>query len=359
MELLDPHCVKWEPVTPEFEKSPPNCCQEMKCLQNSTCQYEGFTFTNFQEIPQKLTGCEKRCYCEYGNVTCQNACPPMSDKPPTNLPCPPEMAMPVTLPHDECCLTWVCRADPQHNLTTSKSFFLFLQSISFLLYDAGTYCFVSFTIYVFCVNPIVVSHISLFKAHQNPMPAFSQCVFTLDGSDPMLISIPSHATNMTLVPHNFTDTPPAPQLIHHGIIDEEEDQFVPPSTGNQPSVVPLNNLHPHQLQELLHQLSTHGESSGTSPGHPFGQGVYLSVKNPEEIRDLERIGAKVVVQGTDGSFVLVLPPSSDDPRPRPRPHPHPQQRPPTFPHFPPRPLPPHLVHPGTGLFCFARCMFPY
>jgi hypothetical protein len=30
-----------------------------------------FRFNNFDNIPANLTGCEKRCYCENGEVLCQ------------------------------------------------------------------------------------------------------------------------------------------------------------------------------------------------------------------------------------------------------------------------------------------------
>jgi len=118
LDLLDSHCVKWEPIMKDGERTPPNCCPEMRCVQNSSCAYQGLTFRNFEEIPQKLSGCDMRCYCEYGNVTCQSACPPISSKPPTSLPCPPELATTMPLPHDECCMMWVCPG--AENQTTSK-----------------------------------------------------------------------------------------------------------------------------------------------------------------------------------------------------------------------------------------------
>jgi len=56
----------------------------------------------------KLTGCSKRCYCEYGNVSCQSTCPPVTHTPPSDLQCEPNQAMLSHLPGEDCCLYWLC-----------------------------------------------------------------------------------------------------------------------------------------------------------------------------------------------------------------------------------------------------------
>lgn len=116
LELVDDSCLRWEPDTKDFRREAPDCCPEMRCVQHSSCVIEnGLVFRNFEEIPQKITGCDKRCYCEFGNITCQNLCPPMAEHPPPDLPCPKEIARAVTMPHNECCYQWVCPQLPVRN----------------------------------------------------------------------------------------------------------------------------------------------------------------------------------------------------------------------------------------------------
>lgn len=76
---------------------------------NGSCLYEGKIYENWNDIPTNVTGCEKKCYCELGKVTCQPACPPIKTLPPTNLQCSPREAILMHLPGDECCLQWVCQ----------------------------------------------------------------------------------------------------------------------------------------------------------------------------------------------------------------------------------------------------------
>ena len=118
MELVDSNCARWEPATP---KVPPNCCPEVRCVQNSSCTLGEFVFNNYEDIPQKISGCDKRCFCLNGNISCENLCPPMTEKPPADLPCPPELAMPVALPPAECCYAWVCRNEHHHNISGNYS----------------------------------------------------------------------------------------------------------------------------------------------------------------------------------------------------------------------------------------------
>ncbi|XP_054010514.1 putative epidermal cell surface receptor [Hylaeus anthracinus] len=109
LDVLDPHCLDWETVPPNFVPKPPRCCpQEVRCRNNGSCVYEGNTYDNWSELPSNVTGCEKRCYCEMGNVSCQAACPPVPALPPATLPCPPYQATLAHLPGDDCCTEWSC-----------------------------------------------------------------------------------------------------------------------------------------------------------------------------------------------------------------------------------------------------------
>ncbi|XP_048507577.1 putative epidermal cell surface receptor isoform X2 [Athalia rosae] len=109
LDVLDPHCLDWEMVPADFVPVAPRCCpQEVRCRNNGSCLYEGSMYNNWSEIPTNVTGCEKRCYCEMGNVSCQAACPPVPALPPANLLCPPAHAVLTHLPEDDCCLYWGC-----------------------------------------------------------------------------------------------------------------------------------------------------------------------------------------------------------------------------------------------------------
>ncbi|XP_076667213.1 stranded at second isoform X2 [Andrena cerasifolii] len=109
LDVLDPHCLDWETVPPNFSPKPPHCCpQEVGCRNNGSCNYEGKTYDNWSELPSNVTGCEKRCYCEMGKVSCQAACPPVPALPPATMPCPSYQVILTHLPGDECCKEWSC-----------------------------------------------------------------------------------------------------------------------------------------------------------------------------------------------------------------------------------------------------------
>lgn len=109
VDVLDPNCVEWETVPPNFNPTPPNCCPDsVRCKNNGSCLYEGMFFKNWEHLPINLTGCEKRCYCENNKVECQNSCPPVTALPPATLPCPPNLAVISKLPEDDCCKYWIC-----------------------------------------------------------------------------------------------------------------------------------------------------------------------------------------------------------------------------------------------------------
>ncbi|XP_054261640.1 putative epidermal cell surface receptor isoform X1 [Macrosteles quadrilineatus] len=113
LDVLDPHCLSWETQPADFVPVPPKCCPDtVKCKDNGSCIYMGETFPNWADIPSKLSGCEQRCYCEMGNITCHAACPPVPATPPPTLPCDSKEAILSHQPDDECCLFWMC---PPHS----------------------------------------------------------------------------------------------------------------------------------------------------------------------------------------------------------------------------------------------------
>lgn len=113
----------------------------------------------------------------------------------------------------------------------------------------------------------------------------------------------THPTNLTELLPNGTFIPYPP----------DDDQFVPPSTGNEPSFVGLNKVNREQLEDLLHQLSA--IAGGVPPGGAQSgeirpdvpQGTYVAVKDPQEVQELEKSGAKVIEQAEDGSFIVFIP----------------------------------------------------
>lgn len=109
VDVLDPSCIEWDTEPPNFVPSPPNCCpSSLKCKNTGSCVYEGITYSNWQQIPINITGCEKRCFCEMGKVECHNFCAPVPAHPPPTMGCPPHSAILDHLPDDDCCLYWTC-----------------------------------------------------------------------------------------------------------------------------------------------------------------------------------------------------------------------------------------------------------
>ncbi|XP_052744098.1 putative epidermal cell surface receptor isoform X3 [Bicyclus anynana] len=107
LELVSKGCVRWAPNPPP---QPPNCCpRTARCLSDGTCHYNGVPIQNWSEVPLELTGCEQHCFCENGELDCQEACNPLPPLPPQSLRCPPQhRPAPVNISDDDCCKQWGC-----------------------------------------------------------------------------------------------------------------------------------------------------------------------------------------------------------------------------------------------------------
>ncbi|XP_063831692.1 putative epidermal cell surface receptor [Ostrinia nubilalis] len=107
LELVSKGCVRWAPSPPA---QPPNCCpRSARCLSDGTCHYNGVPIPNWSEVPISLTGCEQRCFCENGDLECQETCSPLPPVPPQSLRCPPlHRPAPVNISDDDCCKQWGC-----------------------------------------------------------------------------------------------------------------------------------------------------------------------------------------------------------------------------------------------------------
>lgn len=78
---------------------------QMVCADDGSCEFAGHRLANFDEVPVDLSGCDRRCYCDYGNITCRSVCSPVSASPPGSLSCRPGRAQ---LRSDGCCKQWQC-----------------------------------------------------------------------------------------------------------------------------------------------------------------------------------------------------------------------------------------------------------
>ncbi|XP_056635330.1 putative epidermal cell surface receptor isoform X1 [Diorhabda sublineata] len=121
VDILDPQCIEWETIPPNFVASPPNCCpSSIKCKSNGSCDFQGEIYKNWEQLPVNVTGCEKRCYCEMGKIECQNTCPPVTAHPPLNLPCPPNMAKIGHISEEDCCKAWICTSNDNDSDTANS-----------------------------------------------------------------------------------------------------------------------------------------------------------------------------------------------------------------------------------------------
>ena len=74
LDVINPFCLEWE-SNDDFIAQPPMCCPPVpKCKFDGACTYKGIKFQNTDNIPANMSGCEQRCYCEDGEVKCQDAC---------------------------------------------------------------------------------------------------------------------------------------------------------------------------------------------------------------------------------------------------------------------------------------------
>ncbi|XP_050666015.1 putative epidermal cell surface receptor isoform X2 [Leptidea sinapis] len=107
LELVSKSCVRWAPNPPP---QPPNCCpRTARCLSDGTCYFRGVAIPNWSEVPTSLSGCEQHCYCENGELDCQEACSPLPTLPPQTLRCPPmHRPAPVNISDEDCCKQWGC-----------------------------------------------------------------------------------------------------------------------------------------------------------------------------------------------------------------------------------------------------------
>lgn len=127
VDILDPNCVEWETFPKNFTANPPNCCPEkLVCKSNGSCDYDGKTYQNWQQVPENITGCEKRCFCEMGKIECQNICPPVPALPPANLRCSQHEAILAHLEDEPCCLYWMCNQQEQEKHPGMSFLLMFL-----------------------------------------------------------------------------------------------------------------------------------------------------------------------------------------------------------------------------------------
>ena len=118
LDVINPNCILWNKHE-DFVATAPFCCPPIsECLSDGSCNYKGANFTNYDSIPMELTGCEKRCHCEDGEIKCRDACYKISDSPPKWLQCSAEDAIKKPNEDRPCCLNWGCSPTTTTTTTT-------------------------------------------------------------------------------------------------------------------------------------------------------------------------------------------------------------------------------------------------
>ena len=70
LDVINPNCISWEQFD-DFEAVAPACCPPVPtCLSDGSCHYKGQNFSNYDGLPESVTGCEQRCHCENEEVCC-------------------------------------------------------------------------------------------------------------------------------------------------------------------------------------------------------------------------------------------------------------------------------------------------
>jgi len=112
LDVINPNCIEWEKFD-DFVPTAPSCCPPVPtCKSDGSCQYKGRNFTNYDSVPEELSGCEQRCHCENEEVLCRNACYDISDNPPSWLSCEADRAIQMPNPERVCCKIWGCSPEP-------------------------------------------------------------------------------------------------------------------------------------------------------------------------------------------------------------------------------------------------------
>ena len=87
-----------------------------------------YRFNNYDNIPQNLTGCEQRCYCEDGEVLCRDACYELAATPPTYLRCSARVATKIPKDDRPCCLVWGCKCGDHYIVPVQKLIYVYINN---------------------------------------------------------------------------------------------------------------------------------------------------------------------------------------------------------------------------------------
>lgn len=260
LDVIDPHCLRWEPEPATFRAIAPKCCPtRMRCVDNGTCEYKGKSFDNWSEIPTNLTGCEQHCFCEKGTVECRPACPPVPALPPSNLPCHPRAARLLIMPDDDCCKHWACPADSEpgefkgggSNWTVINSFHAHAAN-QIVLGDKGK----DKKIY----GPTILPPPSSSDGHKDYPPY-------KDNSDKGIGGAPFYPT-MDGKPPKVPQVKPNKSKYNKDPYGQDHGKV-----GQKPSLVDINNYH---TKDNVHTNQPHGihpdeDVDEDDIGHHFGQ----------------------------------------------------------------------------------------